>query len=82
MFDKRYTAAEVIANEFGWDIEDVKEIRYHQGWTDRPLFATEDGYWCATRKGQNPAKHRSMDFEWKEYDSKFADSIGWQIWKG
>lgn len=78
---KRYTSPEVLATEFCWDIQDLKEYRYHYGRTNRPIYAIGNTYWCAVKKEQKPAKHQSIYFEWVKHESKFADSIGWQIWK-
>jgi hypothetical protein len=77
---KRYTAASVLATEWSMDISDINEYRYHYGMTTKPVYSIDNAYYCATRKGQKPAKHRSIEFEWKEHSSKFADSINWQIW--
>lgn len=78
---KRYTAPTVLAMEFCWSNSDLQEYRYQYGKTDRPIYAIGDYYWCAVKVGQKPAKHQSIDFEWEKYDSKFATSIGWQIWR-
>lgn len=78
---KRYTAPSVLAQEFCWDISDIQDYRYQYGRSDRPIYAIGNTFWCAVKKGQKPARHKEIDFEWKEYNSKFADSIGWQIWK-
>ena len=77
---KRYTAPHVLAQEFCMNFSDIQEYRYHYGHTDRPIYAIGQEYYCAVKIGQKPAKHRSMDFDWKEYNSSFAKSIGWQIY--
>jgi len=78
---KRYTAPSVLAQEFCMDISDMQHYRYHYGRTNRPIYAIGDTYFCAVKKGQKPAKHQDIKFDWIEYKSSFADSIGWQIWK-
>jgi len=77
---KRYTSASVIAMELCWDISELNECRYQAGRSDKPIYSIGDKYYCASPLAKKPAKHWTIEFEWERYNSKFAESIGWQIW--
>ena len=78
---KRYTAKTILAMQFGWDSSDLEDYRYHYGRTNKPVYAIGEEYFCAVKIGQKPAKHQEqIDWDWKEYNSSFAESNGWQIW--
>jgi hypothetical protein len=78
---KRYTSAQVIAETFGIDFSDMKDYRYQAGRSDKPIYSIDDDYYCASKIGNKPAEHFTIDFEWSKQESVFADKIGWQVWK-
>jgi hypothetical protein len=78
---KRYTTKSILATEFGWDSSDLEDYRYHYGRTNKPVYAIGQEYFCAVKIDQKPAKHQeSIEWNWEKYNSKFAESNGWQIW--
>lgn len=83
---KRLNAAEAIANILGWDIEDVKDSRYHYGHTTKPIYTAGDYYYCATVEGKEPAKYhdksRGLSWNWKPCEDIHTNKInGWVVWK-
>jgi len=78
---KRYSTSLVIAETFGMDYSDMKEYQYQPGRSNKPIYNMGNDYYCASKIGVKPAKHWTMEFEWKEYKSSFADNIGWQVWE-
>lgn len=83
MTNKRLNAAEAIANVLGWDIEDVKDNRYHFGHTSSPVFTAGDYYYCATTEGKEPAKHRGeKSWMWERYKDVALNQLnGWVVWR-
>jgi hypothetical protein len=78
---KRYSAKSILATEFGWDNSDLEDYRYHYGRTNKPVYAIGQEYFCAVKMDQKPAKHQEIiEWNWEKYNSKFAESNGWQIW--
>jgi hypothetical protein len=80
---KRLNAAEAVAIFLGWDIEDVKDNRYHYGHTSKPVFTAGDYYYCATTEGKEPAKLRGENkWEWERCKDVYPNSQnGWVVWR-
>jgi hypothetical protein len=77
----RYNARTILAMEFSFDSSELREYQYHAGRTDKPVYAIGNAYYCATKIGQKPAKHREgMEWLWQTYNSSFAKNQGYQIW--
>ncbi|QWU14414.1 hypothetical protein SAMN04487895_101725 [Paenibacillus sophorae] len=80
---KRLNSAEAIAYILGWDIDDVKDNRYHYGHTSIPVFTAGDYYYCATTEGKEPAKMKGENWwKWERCESVFPlEEYGWVVWR-
>lgn len=82
---KRMTSAEAVANELGWDIVEVKDARYHYGFTSIPVYTAGDYYYCATSIGGKPATRYLENDGWKwvvcEPNHPINEQASWNVWK-
>lgn len=78
----KLNSAEAIANVLGCDITDVRENRYQYGRTNIPVFTEGDYYYCATMEDGEPAKHKSIEWQWERCkDIPMNSKKGWIVWK-
>lgn len=78
---KKHTGANVIAMEWGWDVNDLKDYRYQSTKTSVPVYAVDNAYYCATKEGEKPATHSGIEWDWKNTGSSFGHCVGWIIWE-
>ncbi len=75
------TAKEALAIHLQWDMAELKEVRYHAGRTNLPVYSIGNLYMCVTRLNQKPATHRDINFEWVEKKDEFTNNLGYKIWE-
>lgn len=73
---------EAFAVHCGLDFSETEDFRYHYGRTTQPVWAFDTCYYCITKQGQRPAKHRDgIQWNWKEIKNQFINQFGYIIWK-
>ena len=43
-----------VATHIGWDVADVRDMRYQPGHQSTAVFSIHDGYYCAPANGKPP----------------------------
>ncbi len=66
------SAMNIIAGTLGWDISEVKECRYHEGHTTKPVFACGEHYYCIGKR--NPVG--LLDRTWERTPDQFWAAQG------
>lgn len=73
---------DAIATHCGLELSEVEYYRYHYGLTTQPVYAFTDQYYCVTRAGEKPAKHREgIKWNWKIVPDAFVNESGYFIWQ-
>jgi hypothetical protein len=73
---------EALALHLMLDYSEVENYRYHYGHTTIPVYAIDEDYYCVTRKGEKPAKHRySIEWIWYEQKDSLCNFWGYKIYK-
>lgn len=76
------TKRQAVAQHLGMDSSEMEDYRYHYGHTSQPVYALDDTYYCAVKKGQKPATHREgMDWKWTEVKDDYVNGFGYKIFK-
>lgn len=78
---KAFSKVEAIAHHTGLEYSEVKDYRYHQGHTTKPIYAIGEGYITCTRIGEKPAQGRWMKFKWVEVVDSFVNVNGYKIYQ-
>lgn len=81
---KKFNSAEAVANQLGMDISIVKDTQYHHGHTSSPVFVIGDFYYCASKKGKNPATRyvENDGWDWVKFEPNLVNKqLGWSVWK-
>lgn len=62
------SAAELIGNYVGWDMQEVNSNKYQPGQYSCSVFTIGNDYYCCPPHGQKPPK----EFEWKLVSSTLS----------
>jgi len=71
------SAAIIIAETFGIDVEDVKESRYQSTQTTKPIYAIDNFYYTTGKK--EPKDQVGQEWE-MHHDQFFAEKNGTVLW--
>ena len=81
---KKFNSAEAVASHLGLEISEVKNMQYHHGHTSSPVFVIGDCYYCASKKGKDPATRyvENDGWDWVKCEpNPINRQLGWIVWK-